>query len=48
MARGESSLIVRLLLWLLFLVAAGVVAFFIGYLVGPYIVGHVLGGALHA
>jgi hypothetical protein len=44
MARGESSLIVRLLLWLLFLVAAAVVAFFIGYLVGPYIVSHVLGG----
>ena len=39
---GSSSLIVRLLLWLLFLVAAAVVAFFIGYLIGPYFVTHVL------
>ncbi len=37
-ARGSSSLIVRLLLWLLFLVAAAVVAFFVGYLIGPYVV----------
>ena len=29
-ARGSSSLIVRLLFWLLFLVAAAVVAFFVG------------------
>ena len=42
MARGSSSLIVRLLLWLLFLVAAAVVAFFVGYLIGPYVVTHVL------
>ncbi len=42
MARGSSSLIVRLLLWLLFLVAAAVVAFFVGYLIGPYFVTHVL------
>ena len=41
MARGSSSLIVRLLLWLLFLVAAAVVAFFVGYLIGPYVVTHV-------
>ena len=46
MARGESSLIVRLLLWLLFLLAAAVVAFFVGYLVGPYVVSHLLGVAL--
>ncbi len=41
-ARGSSSLIVRLLFWLLFLVAAAVVAFFVGYLIGPYVVTHVL------
>ncbi len=42
-ARGESRLIVRVLLWLLFLLAAAVVAFFVGFLVGPYIVSHVFG-----
>jgi hypothetical protein len=42
-ARGESSLIVRLLLWLVFLAALAVVAFFVGYLIGPYVVERVLG-----
>jgi hypothetical protein len=31
-----------LLLWLLFLAAAAVVAFFVGYVLGPYVVSHVL------
>jgi len=38
MARGESSLIVRILFWIVFMIAAAVVAFFVGYLVGPYII----------
>jgi len=39
MTRGRS-LIVAILLWILFVVAAAVVAFFIGYLVGPYVINH--------
>jgi len=38
MARGESSLIVRILFWIVFMIAAAVVAFFVGYLVGPYVI----------
>jgi len=36
MASGQS-LIVRILIWIVFVVAAAVVSFFIGYLIGPYV-----------
>lgn len=38
MARGELSLIMRIVVWLLFMLAAAVVSFFIGYLIGPYVI----------
>jgi hypothetical protein len=41
MARGGTSLVVRVLLWILFVLAAAVVSFFVGYLVGPYVIDRV-------
>ena len=40
--RGSAGLLVRVLLWLLLLVAALVVFFSVGYLVGPHFISHVL------
>jgi hypothetical protein len=40
--RGGSSLIVRILLWIVFIAAAAVVAFFVGYLIGPYIIDRIV------
>jgi len=39
-ARGESSLIVRILFWVVAILAIAVVSFFIGFLVGPYVIDH--------
>jgi uncharacterized membrane-anchored protein len=41
-AGRSRSLVVRVLLWLLLLLAAVVAFFFIGYLIGPHFVSHVL------
>jgi hypothetical protein len=43
MARSGSSIIVRVLLWIVFVLAAAVVSFFIGFLVGPYLIDRFLG-----
>ena len=40
--RGSAGLLVRVLLWLLLLVAALVVFFTAGYLMGPHFISHVL------
>jgi len=38
MAARSKSLIRRILLWAVFVLAAAVVSFFIGYLVGPFVI----------
>jgi hypothetical protein len=41
-AGRSRSLVVRVLLWLLLLLAAVVVFFSVGYLIGPHFISHVL------
>jgi hypothetical protein len=37
-ARGGNRLIVRILLWIVFVAALAVVSFFVGYLIGPMLI----------
>jgi len=42
-ARGGSNLIVRILFWMVFAVALAVVAFFVGYFLGPPLIDRFFG-----